>query len=110
MAPTEILAEQHYRKLATWLQPLGLEIAWLTGSLKKRDKEAAIARVGAGDTAIAIGTHALIEDKVEFARLGLAIVDEQHRFGVRQRLTLRRRVASRTSWRCRRRRSRAPWP
>ncbi|MBN8476462.1 ATP-dependent DNA helicase RecG [Sulfuritalea sp.] len=89
MAPTEILAEQHYRKLATWLQPLGLEVAWLTGSLKKRDKEAAIARVGAGDTAIAIGTHALIEDKVEFARLGLAIVDEQHRFGVRQRLALK---------------------
>ncbi|MBI5790554.1 MAG: ATP-dependent DNA helicase RecG [Rhodocyclales bacterium] len=89
MAPTEILAEQHYRKLAAWLQPLGLEVAWLTGSLKKRDKEAAIAKVGAGDTAIAIGTHALIEDKVEFARLGLAIVDEQHRFGVRQRLALK---------------------
>jgi ATP-dependent DNA helicase RecG len=89
MAPTEILAEQHYRKLATWLQPLGIEVAWLTGSLKKRDKDAAIAKVGAGDTAIAIGTHALIEDKVEFARLGLAIVDEQHRFGVRQRLALK---------------------
>ncbi|MDP2824470.1 MAG: ATP-dependent DNA helicase RecG [Sulfuritalea sp.] len=89
MAPTEILAEQHYRKLAAWLEPLGVEIAWLTGSLKKREKEAAIARVGAGDTPIAIGTHALIEDKVEFARLGLAIVDEQHRFGVRQRLALK---------------------
>jgi ATP-dependent DNA helicase RecG len=89
MAPTEILAEQHYRKLAAWLQPLGIEVAWLTGSLKKRDKEAAIARVGAGETPIAIGTHALIEDKVEFARLGLAIVDEQHRFGVRQRLALK---------------------
>jgi ATP-dependent DNA helicase RecG len=89
MAPTEILAEQHYRKLAAWLQPLGIEVAWLTGSLKKRDKDAAIARVGAGETPIAIGTHALIEDKVEFARLGLAIVDEQHRFGVRQRLALK---------------------
>jgi ATP-dependent DNA helicase RecG len=89
MAPTEILAEQHYRKLAVWLKPLGIEVAWLTGSLKKRDKEAAIARVGAGETPIAIGTHALIEDKVEFARLGLAIVDEQHRFGVRQRLALK---------------------
>ena len=89
MAPTEILAEQHYRKLAAWLEPLGLEVAWLTGSLRKREKEAAIARVGAGDTPIAIGTHALIEDKVEFARLGLAIVDEQHRFGVRQRLALK---------------------
>jgi ATP-dependent DNA helicase RecG len=89
MAPTEILAEQHYRKLAAWLEPLGLEVAWLTGSLKKREKEAAIARVGAGETAIIVGTHALIEDKVEFARLGLAIVDEQHRFGVRQRLALK---------------------
>jgi ATP-dependent DNA helicase RecG len=89
MAPTEILAEQHYRKLATWLEPLGLEVAWLTGSLKKREKEAVIARVGAGETPIVIGTHALIEDKVEFARLGLAIVDEQHRFGVRQRLALK---------------------
>ncbi|MCM2287712.1 MAG: ATP-dependent DNA helicase RecG [Sulfuritalea sp.] len=89
MAPTEILAEQHYRKLAAWLEPIGIEIAWLTGSLKKREKEAAIARVGAGDTPIVIGTHALIEDKVEFVRLGLAIVDEQHRFGVRQRLALK---------------------
>jgi len=89
MAPTEILAEQHYRKLAAWLQPLGLEVAWLTGSLKRREKESAIAGVGAGTTPIVIGTHALIEDKVEFARLGLAIVDEQHRFGVRQRLALK---------------------
>ena len=89
MAPTEILAEQHYRKLAAWLRPLGLEVAWLTGSLKKREKEAVIAKVGAGETAIVIGTHALIEDKVEFARLGLAVVDEQHRFGVRQRLALK---------------------
>jgi len=89
MAPTEILAEQHYRKLAAWLEPLGLEVVWLTGSLKKREKEAAIKKVGAGETAIIVGTHALIEDKVEFARLGLAIVDEQHRFGVRQRLALK---------------------
>ena len=89
MAPTEILAEQHFRKLAAWLEPLGLPVAWLTGSLKKREKEAVIAKVGAGETAIVIGTHALIEDKVEFARLGLAIVDEQHRFGVRQRLALK---------------------
>jgi len=89
MAPTEILAEQHYRKLAAWLEPLRLEVAWLTGSLKKREKEAVIAKVGAGETAIMVGTHALIEDKVEFARLGLAIVDEQHRFGVRQRLALK---------------------
>ena len=89
MAPTEILAEQHYRKLAAWLAPLGLEVAWLTGSLKKRGKEAVLAGIASGNTPIVIGTHALIEDKVEFARLGLAIVDEQHRFGVRQRLALK---------------------
>jgi ATP-dependent DNA helicase RecG len=89
MAPTEILAEQHYQKLAGWLAPLGIEVAWLSGSLKKKDKAAAIKKVGAGDTPLAVGTHALIEESVEFARLGLAIVDEQHRFGVRQRLALK---------------------
>jgi ATP-dependent DNA helicase RecG len=89
MAPTEILAEQHYRKLRQWLAPLGLEVAWLSGSQKKKDRTAALAKVGAGETALAVGTHALIEESVEFARLGLAIVDEQHRFGVRQRLALK---------------------
>ncbi|GAB1394253.1 ATP-dependent DNA helicase RecG [Rhodocyclaceae bacterium] len=91
MAPTEILAEQHYRKLAAWLQPLGLEVAWLSGSQRKKDKLAAIQKVGAGETALVVGTHALIEDGVEFAKLGLAIVDEQHRFGVRQRLALKQK-------------------
>jgi ATP-dependent DNA helicase RecG len=91
MAPTEILAEQHYRKLAAWLQPLGIEVAWLSGSQKKKDKQAAIEKVGAGGTALVVGTHALIEENVEFARLGLAIVDEQHRFGVRQRLALKQK-------------------
>jgi ATP-dependent DNA helicase RecG len=89
MAPTEILAEQHYRKLSSWLEPLGIKVAWLSGSLKAKEKRAAIASVGAGDTPISVGTHALIEANVEFARLGLAIVDEQHRFGVRQRLALK---------------------
>lgn len=93
MAPTEILAEQHYRKLAAWLAPLGIDVAWLTGSLKKKDKQAAIAKVGAGETAFVVGTHALIEENVEFRRLGLAIVDEQHRFGVRQRLALKQKGA-----------------
>jgi ATP-dependent DNA helicase RecG len=91
MAPTEILAEQHYRKLSGWLAPLGIEVAWLSGSQKKKDKQAALAKVGAGETALVIGTHALIEENVEFARLGLAIVDEQHRFGVRQRLALKQK-------------------
>jgi ATP-dependent DNA helicase RecG len=93
MAPTEILAEQHYRKLASWLTPLGLEVAWLTGSQKKKERAAIAAKVGAGETALVVGTHALIEEGVEFARLGLAIVDEQHRFGVRQRLALKQKGA-----------------
>ncbi|HMW51807.1 MAG TPA: ATP-dependent DNA helicase RecG [Zoogloea sp.] len=89
MAPTEILAEQHYRKLAGWLAPLGLEVAWLSGSRRKREREALIARLAAGELLLAVGTHALIEDPVSLPGLALAVVDEQHRFGVRQRLALR---------------------
>jgi len=89
MAPTEILAEQHFRKIAAWMEPLGVTVAWLTGSLKKRDKEEARARIESGEARLIIGTHALIQQEVEFAKLGLVIVDEQHRFGVAQRLTLR---------------------
>ena len=88
MAPTEILAEQHYRKLGQWLEPLGVRVAWLAGSLKKRDKEAGAAAIASGEAQLAIGTHALFQDKVTFARLGLAVIDEQHRFGVGQRLAL----------------------
>jgi len=89
MAPTEILADQHFRKIAAWMEPLGVQVAWLTGSLKKKDKLAATALVESGQAQLVIGTHALIQDTVSFARLGLVIVDEQHRFGVGQRLTLR---------------------
>ncbi len=89
MAPTEILADQHFRKIAAWMEPLGVKVAWLTGSLKKKDKLAATALVESGEAQLVIGTHALIQDTVNFARLGLVIVDEQHRFGVGQRLTLR---------------------
>lgn len=89
MAPTEILAEQHFRKIASWLSPLGVDVAWLTGSLKKREKEEARARIESGAARLVVGTHALIQHDVEFAQLGLVIVDEQHRFGVAQRLTLR---------------------
>lgn len=89
MAPTEILAEQHFRKIAAWLEPLGVEVAWLTGSLKKKEKLAAQAAVAEGRARLVIGTHALIQDSLQFARLGLALVDEQHRFGVGQRLQLR---------------------
>ncbi len=89
MAPTEILAEQHFRKIAGWLAPLGVDVAWLTGSLKKKDKEDARARIESGQARLVVGTHALIQQEVAFANLGLVIVDEQHRFGVAQRLTLR---------------------
>jgi ATP-dependent DNA helicase RecG len=91
MAPTEILAEQHYRKFAAWLAPLGVEVAWLTGSLKKKEREKALAEISSGKAALVIGTHALFQDEVAFSKLGLAIVDEQHRFGVHQRLALRQK-------------------
>ena len=91
MAPTEILAEQHFRKIAAWLEPLGIRTAWLTGRLKTAEKNAALEAVASGEARIVIGTHALIQEGVKFANLGLAIVDEQHRFGVAQRLALRTR-------------------
>jgi len=88
MAPTEILAEQHYLKFKTWFEHLDIEITWLTGSLKNKEKKFAHEKIKSGQTQLAIGTHALIQDGVEFLNLGLAIIDEQHRFGVRQRLQL----------------------
>jgi ATP-dependent DNA helicase RecG len=91
MAPTEILSEQHARKFREWLEPLGVRIAWLHGSLSAAEKKKALAAIASGDAQIAIGTHALVQKGVEFARLGLAVVDEQHRFGVQQRLTLRKK-------------------
>ena len=94
MAPTEILAEQHYRKFSEWLEPLGVKVAWLSGSLKKNDKKQWLAEIASGEAAVAVGTHALFEDEVTFSRLGLAIVDEQHRFGVHQRLALRMKGAT----------------
>jgi ATP-dependent DNA helicase RecG len=89
MAPTEILAEQHYAKFSQWLAPLGVEVAWLAGTLKRKEKREQLERVTAGLAKVTVGTHALFQDQVVFARLGLAIVDEQHRFGVAQRLALR---------------------
>jgi ATP-dependent DNA helicase RecG len=86
MAPTEILAEQHYRKFLPWFNELKIEITWLTGSLKAKEKRLAQEKINNGQAQLAIGTHALIQEGVEFANLGLAIIDEQHRFGVRQRL------------------------
>ena len=89
MAPTEILAEQHYRKLYALLAPLGVNVTWLTGGLKAAAKRAALDEITSGRCQLAIGTHALFQENVSFARLGLAIIDEQHRFGVGQRLALR---------------------
>ena len=89
MAPTEILAEQHYRKLSALLVPLGVHVTWLTGSLKAKEKRDAIEAIANGITQLAIGTHALFQEGVTFAKLGLTVVDEQHRFGVGQRLALR---------------------
>lgn len=94
MAPTEILAEQHYLKLKEWFEPLGVKIAWLSGSLKAKEKRLAQEIIAGGQAQLIIGTHALIQDKVSFAKLGLAVIDEQHRFGVRQRLEIQQRVGS----------------
>ena len=94
MAPTEILSEQHWRKFNDWLAPMGVRIAWLHGGLKKKQKSAVLNSVSRGEAQIIIGTHALVQEGVKFASLALAVVDEQHRFGVGQRLNLRRKAAS----------------
>ncbi|WP_048438481.1 ATP-dependent DNA helicase RecG [Caenimonas sp. SL110] len=97
MAPTEILAEQHFRKLIGWLEPLfaprGLRVAWLTGSQKKKERTAMLALVASGEAALVVGTHAVIQEQVQFRNLGVAIIDEQHRFGVAQRLALRAKMS-----------------
>jgi ATP-dependent DNA helicase RecG len=93
MAPTEILAEQHLRKLVGWLAPLGIGVAWLTGGRRGKARAENLARAASGEAALVVGTHAVIQDQVQFARLGLAIIDEQHRFGVQQRLALRAKLA-----------------
>lgn len=89
MAPTEILADQHFQRVAEWMVPLGVDVAWLTGGMKKKEKEDALFRIASGKAGLVVGTHALIQEEVRFDRLGLVIVDEQHRFGVGQRLMLR---------------------
>jgi len=91
MAPTEILAEQHYRKMLTWLTPLNIQITWLTGSQSKKERAAALASIADGSAQFVVGTHALFQEAVKFKNLGLAIIDEQHRFGVHQRLALRQK-------------------
>ena len=92
MAPTEILAEQHFSKLISWLEPLGIKTARLTGSQKPKERREMLALIESGEAGLVIGTHAVIQDKVVFKNLALAIIDEQHRFGVAQRLALRSKM------------------
>ncbi|WP_143735476.1 ATP-dependent DNA helicase RecG [Microbulbifer mangrovi] len=94
MAPTEILAEQHRINFCGWLEPLGITVAWLTGSMKAAERRTQLAAIESGDAQLIVGTHALFQEGVAFHRLALVIIDEQHRFGVRQRLQLREKGAS----------------
>ena len=97
MAPTEILAEQHRLNFSRWLEPLGIKVGWLTGKLKVGERRTQLAAIASGEAQVVIGTHALFQDTVEFADLGLIVIDEQHRFGVHQRLSLSRKGASSTA-------------
>ncbi|MES9957381.1 MAG: ATP-dependent DNA helicase RecG [Sedimenticola sp.] len=94
MAPTELLAEQHLRSFMGWLEPLGLEVAWLTGRHKGRARESVLADIASGTARVVVGTHALFQEDVAFHGLGLVIIDEQHRFGVHQRMALREKGSS----------------
>ena len=94
MAPTEILAEQHRVNFESWFDGLGIETAWLSGRSKGKKRAEALARIASGEAGLVVGTHALFQGDVEFARLGLVVVDEQHRFGVHQRLALTEKAGS----------------
>ena len=94
MAPTEVLAEQHFLCFDRWFAPLGIQIGWLTSRVKGKRRQETLHRLQTGDTLLAIGTHALLQEDVQFSRIGLVIIDEQHRFGVHQRLTLREKSGS----------------
>src|SRR5690606_113052 len=89
MAPTELLCEQHYRNFSQWLEPLGVEVAWLAGRLGGRARAEQLEALATGRVQVVVGTHALFQEAVRFSRLGLIVIDEQHRFGVHQRLALR---------------------
>lgn len=89
MAPTEILAEQHFINFSNWLEPLGLQVAWLAGKLKGKARKEQLAKIVDGSASVVVGTHALFQEEVVFHDLGLVVIDEQHRFGVHQRLSLR---------------------
>ena len=94
MAPTELLAEQHFQNFKIWLEPLGVNVVWLSGKLKVAEKREALAKINSSEGHVVVGTHALFQDGVDFLKLGLIVVDEQHRFGVHQRLSLREKGSS----------------
>ncbi|MDH5444369.1 MAG: ATP-dependent DNA helicase RecG [Gammaproteobacteria bacterium] len=94
MAPTEILAEQHYRNFLDWLEPMGIEVAWLSGKLKAKPRRETLEAIYIGKARVIVGTHALFQEGVNFSELGLIVVDEQHRFGVHQRMSLREKGAN----------------
>ncbi|KHT65277.1 ATP-dependent DNA helicase RecG [Photobacterium gaetbulicola] len=94
MAPTELLAEQHAINFAAWLNPLGIEVGWLAGKLKGKARDKELARIESGEAKMVVGTHALFQEQVVFNNLALVIIDEQHRFGVHQRLELREKGAN----------------
>ena len=93
MAPTEILAEQHYQNFSQWFATLNVEVAWLAGKVKGKQRQHQLAQIASGEAAVVVGTHALFQEEVQFARLALVVIDEQHRFGVHQRLSLREKGA-----------------
>jgi ATP-dependent DNA helicase RecG len=93
MAPTELLAEQHRKSITGWLEPLGIAVAWLSGRHKGAERAAVLEAIAAGSAPVVVGTHALFQADVRFAELGLVIIDEQHRFGVHQRMALREKGA-----------------
>lgn len=93
MAPTELLAEQHFRNFLDWLEPIGVRVAWLAGKLTAKQRREQLEEAASGRAKVIVGTHALFQEGVEFQRLGLVIIDEQHRFGVHQRLALRQKGA-----------------
>ena len=92
MAPTEILAEQHLLNFESWFAPLGIRVGWLVGKLTAKQKREQLALVASGDFDIVIGTHAKFQTDVQFSKLGLVVIDEQHRFGVHQRLQLKEKA------------------
>ncbi|HBO92717.1 MAG TPA: ATP-dependent DNA helicase RecG, partial [Gammaproteobacteria bacterium] len=94
MAPTEILAEQHFHAFIEWFEPLGLRVAWLSGKLKGRKRNEQLALIESGTAHMVVGTHALFQEEVRYRNLALVIIDEQHRFGVHQRLALKQKGLS----------------